>query len=55
MDTPLLSKIERGERGVKKELLNKVAKIFKTSKEELETLWMADQFLEVSKKIKFCF
>lgn len=55
IDTPLLSKIERGERGVKKELLSKFAKIFKTSKEELETLWMADQFLEVSKKSNFAF
>lgn len=49
MDTPLLSKIERGERTAKKEQVGKLAEIFKADKEELLTLWLADQVYEVIK------
>jgi transcriptional regulator with XRE-family HTH domain len=47
MDTPMLSKIERGERKAKKEQIPRFAKILKADKEELLTLWLADQLVEV--------
>lgn len=49
IDTPLLSKIERGERTAKKEMVNKLADILKADKEELLTLWLADQVYDVVK------
>lgn len=49
IDTPLLSKIERGERQAKKELIPIFAKILKGSQDELITLWLADQIVEVVK------
>ena len=49
MDTPLLSKIERGERIAKKEQVGKLAEILKADKEELLTLWLADQVYNVIK------
>ena len=47
MDTPLFSKIERGERIAKKEIVEKLAKMLKVDKEELLTLWLADQVYNV--------
>lgn len=47
IDTPLLSKIERGERILKKEQIPPLAKILKTSVNELTTLWLADQLYSV--------
>lgn len=47
IDTPMLSKLERGDRRAKKEQVLLLAKIFKTSKEELLTLWLADQVVEM--------
>lgn len=49
MDTPLFSKIERGERTAKKDTVTRLAVIFKTDPEELLTLWLADQVVEVVK------
>lgn len=49
IDTPLLSKIERGERTAKKEMVNKLADILKTDRGELLTLWLADQVYDVVK------
>lgn len=49
MDTPLLSKIERGERTAKKEQIGKLAEILKAEKNELLTLWLADQVYDVVK------
>lgn len=49
MDTPLLSKIERGERTAKKEQIGKLAEILKADKNELLTLWLADQVYDVVK------
>lgn len=43
LDTPLLSKIERGERTAKKEIVSRLAKLLKTDEKELLTLWLADQ------------
>ncbi|MCB0515389.1 MAG: helix-turn-helix domain-containing protein [Bacteroidetes bacterium] len=47
MDTPLLSKIERGDRVLKKEAIPALAKILKTDEKELTTLWLADQMYNV--------
>jgi len=47
IDTPLLSKIERGERKLKKEQIPHLAKILKTDENELTTLWLADQMYNV--------
>ncbi|HMZ47282.1 MAG TPA: helix-turn-helix transcriptional regulator [Chitinophagaceae bacterium] len=47
IDTPLLSKIERGERVLKKEQIPLLAKILKTDEDELMTLWLADQMYNV--------
>lgn len=47
IDTPMLSKIERGDRKAKKEQVFLLAKLLKVSEEELLTLWLADQVLEI--------
>ena len=49
IDTPMLSKIERGERKAKKEQVIQFSKIFKTNPGELLTIWLADQLYEVVK------
>lgn len=46
MDQALLSKMERGERSFRKEDIDALAKIFKQSKKELLTLWLADKILK---------
>ena len=43
----MLSKIERGERKARKEQVLLFARILKISVEDLMTLWLADQVLEV--------
>lgn len=47
IDTPMLSKIERGDRKAKKDQVLLLAKLFKIDKEELLTLWLADQVVAV--------
>ena len=47
MDTAQLSKIEKGLRQLKKEQIPVIAEILKSDKEELLTLWLADQVMEV--------
>lgn len=49
IDTPMLSKIERGERNAKKEQVSIFAKIFSIDEKELLPLWLADQVYEVVK------
>jgi transcriptional regulator with XRE-family HTH domain len=43
MDTAQLSKIEKGVRQIKKEQIKVLAKILNTDKEQLLTIWLADQ------------
>lgn len=52
VDTPMYSKIERGERKAKKEQVLKLAELLKTDKEELLTLWLAGQVYEIVKDEK---
>ena len=47
IDTPMLSKIERGERKAKKEQVLQFAKLYKADNDELLTLWLADQLYDV--------
>ena len=47
MDTPMFSKIERGERPAKREQVIAIAKILTTDENELLTLWLADKILDV--------
>lgn len=47
IDAPMLSKLERGERKAKKVQVFLFAKILHASKEELLTLWLSDQVVEV--------
>ncbi|NLR59388.1 helix-turn-helix domain-containing protein [Chitinophaga polysaccharea] len=49
IDTPLYSKIERGERIAKKEVAVHLASILKADERELLTLWLADQVYDVIK------
>lgn len=49
MDTAQLSKIERGERNVKKETVLKLAEILRFTPDELVTLWLAEQIYAVVK------
>jgi HTH-type transcriptional regulator, competence development regulator len=52
MDTPNLSKIERGERCAKKSHIPVFAKVLNASQDELLTLWLADQIVDVVKDSK---
>lgn len=47
VDTSIISKIERGERPIKKEQIVTLAEILKADKVELLTLWLADQLYNV--------
>ena len=47
IDTSIISKMERGERPIKKEQLAIFADILKADHEELQTLWLADQLFNV--------
>lgn len=49
MDTAQLSKIEKGLRQLKKEQIPILANILKADKKELETLWLADQLMQLVK------
>lgn len=53
IDTPMYSKIERGERKAKREQVIKMAKLFEASEKELLTLWLAGQVYEVVKNEMF--
>lgn len=47
IDTPMFSKIERGERKAKREQVLKIAGLLKTNEQELLALWLADQIKEL--------
>lgn len=49
IDTPMYSKIERGERKAKREQVIKLAKLLNTDANELLTLWLAGQVYELVK------
>ncbi len=47
IDTPMYSKIERGDRLAKREQVVIIAKFLTTDENELLTLWLADKVLDV--------
>lgn len=49
IDTPMFSKIERGERRAKREQVLLLAKLLDTDENELLTLWLADQVYDLVK------
>ena len=53
VDTSIISKIERGDRQLKKEQIPILAELLKTDKDELLILWLADQLYDVVKDEKF--
>ena len=48
IDTPMFSKIERGERRAKREQVLKIVELLKADEQELLALWFADQILEIT-------
>jgi len=52
IDAPLLSKIEKGLRQLKREQINTIAHILKIDEDELLTLWLSDQIYQVVKDEK---
>jgi transcriptional regulator with XRE-family HTH domain len=52
IDTPMYSKIERGERRAKREQVVKLAEMLETDLHELLTLWLAGQVYEIVKDEK---
>ena len=52
IDTPMYSKIERGERRAKREQVIKLAEMLETDLDELLTLWLAGQIYEIVKDEK---
>jgi transcriptional regulator with XRE-family HTH domain len=53
VDQAMLSKMERGERSFKREHIDLLSRIFKQSKKEMLTLWLADKILKTVKSEKF--
>lgn len=53
MDTSVISKIERGDRQLKKDQIPLLAQILNASEQELLTLWLADQVMDVVKDEPF--
>ncbi|MFA7020832.1 MAG: helix-turn-helix transcriptional regulator [Bacilli bacterium] len=49
IDTPMYSKIERGERRAKREQVIKLAELLQTNTNDLLTLWLAGQIYELVK------
>ena len=47
IDTPTMSKRERGDRPAKEEYIPILAELYEADQEELHKLWLADQIYEV--------
>lgn len=47
IDTPMYSRIERGERRAKREQIAIIAKFFDIKEEELVKLWLADRVYQI--------
>lgn len=52
IDTPMYSKLERGERRAKRDQVIKMASLFKVVEKELLSLWLAGQVYELVKNEK---
>lgn len=49
MDASVISKIERGDRQLRKEMIPELSRILNADEIELETLWLADQVMNLIK------
>jgi len=49
IDTPMFSKIERGERRAKREQVERLASLLHTNKPDLLRLWLVDQIMDLIK------
>ena len=49
IDSPMLSKIERGDRKAKREQVLVFAKLYNANREELLSLWLAEQVMDTIK------
>jgi len=49
VDTAYISKIERGEKNIKREFILKLAELYNTNIEEMLILWLADQLFDLVK------
>lgn len=49
IDTPMFSKIERGDRKAKREQVVKLAGYFNQDEKEMLTLWLADKYIDAVK------
>ena len=52
VDTPMLSKIERGERNAQRPQVVLLSKILETSEDDLLALWLSDKLLDIVKDEK---
>jgi transcriptional regulator with XRE-family HTH domain len=50
VDTAYMSKMERGEKNIKREFIIKLAEIYQTDKEQLITIWLADMVYDILKE-----
>lgn len=46
VDTAYISKMERGEKNIKKEYITKLSEIYNFDKNELIAIWLADKILD---------
>lgn len=49
VDTAYISKMERGEKNIKREFILKLAELYNTNIEEMLILWLADQLFDLVK------
>lgn len=52
IDTPMYSKLERGERMPKKAQIGQIANLLNSDEKELRTLWLADKLIKVLQEDK---
>ena len=49
VDTAYISKMERGEKNIKREFIVKLAEIYKVNLDDLLAIWLADQIFDLVK------
>lgn len=54
IDTPMFSKIERGDRRAKRSQVSQLAKYFHVDENEMLTLWLADKILDAVEGEEHC-
>ena len=52
IDTPMFSKIERGDRKAKRDQVVKLAEYFHQDEKKMLTLWLADKFIDAVKDVQ---